>query len=60
MAGQMMYDEASEYIRGQIAIEEKLQGYNKTAEEYFRTGEYIKARKLWEKVVEDAQKRVVQ
>ncbi|MBI4309005.1 MAG: hypothetical protein HY591_01595, partial [Candidatus Omnitrophica bacterium] len=60
MAGQMMFDEACEYIRGQIAFEEKLQEYNKTAEEYVKTGEYIKARKLWEKIVEDAQNHVVQ
>ncbi len=55
-AGQMMFDEASEYIRGKIAVEEKLQEYNKTAQEYFKGGEYIKARKIWEKVVEDASK----
>jgi hypothetical protein len=60
MAGQMMFDEAAEYIRTQIAIEEKLQEYNTTAQEYYNTGEYLKARKLWEKVVEDAQKRVLQ
>ncbi len=60
MAGQMMFDEAAEYIRTQIAFEEKLQDYNKTAEDYFKTGEYLKARKLWEKIVEDAQKRVLQ
>ena len=59
-AGQMMFDEASEYIRTQIAFEEKLQDYSKTAQNYYSQGEYLKARKLWEKVVEDAQKRVVQ
>ena len=59
-AGQMMFDEAGEYIRTQIAFEEKLQDYNKTALGYYSQGEYIKARKLWEKVVDDAQKRVVQ
>ena len=60
MAGQMMFDEASEYIHTQIDYEEKLQSYNKTAEDYFRSGEYLKARKLWEKIVDDAQKRVLQ
>jgi len=60
MAGQMMFDEASQYIRSKIAFEEKLQEYDKAAQEYFKGGEYIKARKLWEKIVEDAQKRVIQ
>jgi hypothetical protein len=55
-AGQMMYDEASEYIRGRIAFEEQLQQLDKTAREYFKGGEYVKARKIWEKVVEDASK----
>jgi hypothetical protein len=58
-AGQMMFDEASEYIRGRIAFEEQLQKLDKTARDYFRGGEYVKARKIWEKVVEDASKGVV-
>jgi hypothetical protein len=58
-AGQMMFDEASEYIRGRIAFEEKLQQSDKTAQEYFKGGEYVKARKIWEKVVEEASKDMV-
>ena len=58
-AGQMMYDEASEYIRGRIAFEEDLQKLDVTAREYFRGGEYVKARKIWEKVVDDASKGVI-
>ena len=58
-AGQMMYNEASEYIRGRIAFEEQLQKLDKTAREYFKGGEYVKARKIWEKVVEDASNGVV-
>jgi hypothetical protein len=58
-AGQMMYDEASEYIRGRIAFEEDMQKLDKTAREYFKGGEYVKARKIWEKVVDDASKGVV-
>ena len=54
-----MYDEASEYIRGRIAFEEQMQQLDKTAREYFKGGEYVKARKIWEKVVEDASKGVV-
>ncbi len=60
IAGQMMFDEASEFIRGKIAFEEKLQEYNKTAQDYYVTGEYVKARKLWEKIVADAQKGVLE
>ena len=60
MAGQMMFDEASEFIRTKIAYEEKLQQYNKTAQDYYVSGEYLKARKLWEKIVADAQKGVLQ
>ncbi len=58
-AGQMMYDEASEYIRGRIDFEEQLQKLDKSAREYFKGGEYLKARKIWEKVVDDASKGVV-
>jgi len=58
-AGQMMYDEAFEYIRGHIAFEEQLQQDDKTAREYFKGGEYVKARKIWEKVVEDVSRGVV-
>ena len=58
-AGQMMYDEASEYIRGRIDFEQQLQKLDKAAREYFKGGEYVKARKIWEKVVEDASKGVV-
>ncbi len=58
-AGQMMYNEASEYIRGRIAFEEQLQQLYKTGRDYFKGGEYVKARKIWEKVVEDASKGVV-
>ena len=59
MAGQMMYEEAVEYIRGQIALEEKLAQYDKRAQEYFKSGELKKARKLWEKIVEESQKAVL-
>ena len=58
-AGQMMFNEACEYIRHRIAFEEKLQEYDNTAREYFKGGEYIKARKIWEKVVEDASQGMV-
>jgi len=58
-AGQIMYNEASEYIRSRIAFEEQMQQLDHTARDYFKGGEYVKARKIWEKVVEDASKGVV-
>ncbi len=58
-AGQIMYNEAYEYIRTRIDFEEQLQKLDKSARDYFRGGEYVKARKIWEKVVEDASKGVV-
>jgi hypothetical protein len=53
-AGQIMYEEATVYIRGRIDFEEQLQKLDKTAREYFKGGEYQKAGKIWEKIVEDA------
>jgi len=58
-AGQIMYDEAYEYIRNRIDVEEKLVDLEKTARQYFKGGEYVKARKIWEKVVEDASSGMV-
>jgi hypothetical protein len=58
-AGQMMFDEASEYIRGRIAFEEQMTQLDKSAREYFKGGEYVKARKIWEKVVDEASRGVV-
>ncbi len=56
MAGQMMFEEAAEFIRGEIAFEEKMQEYNVRASDYFNKGELLKARQLWETVVEEVQK----
>ena len=58
-AGQMMFDEASEYIRGRIHFEEQMQKMDASARDYFKGGEYVKARKIWEKVVDEASKGVV-
>jgi len=58
-AGQIMYNEAYEYIHGRINFEEKLQALDRTARDYFKGGEYVRARKIWEKVVEDASNGMV-
>jgi len=58
-AGQMMFDEASEHIRSRINFEEQMQQLDRTARDYFKGGEYLKARKIWEKVVDEASKGVV-
>jgi hypothetical protein len=55
MAGQMMYEEAAQFIRTQVKFEETLQQYSVQADEYFKKGELIKARQLWEKILEEAQ-----
>ena len=55
----MMFDEASEYIRGRIHFEEQMQKMDASARDYFKGGEYVKARKIWEKVVDEASKGVV-
>jgi hypothetical protein len=56
MAGQMMFEEASQFIREQIAFEEKMNQLTVEADEAFKQGELLKARKLWETVIEQSQK----
>lgn len=56
MAGQMMYEEASQFIREQIAFEEKMNQMTIDADEAFKQGELLKARQLWESVIDQAQK----
>jgi hypothetical protein len=59
-AGQMMFDEASEYVRSQVVFEDQLKAYHQTAADYYKQGEYLKARKIWEKVVDEASKNMLQ
>jgi hypothetical protein len=54
MAGQMMYDEASEYIHGRVSKEEELKEMSVLADQYFKSGQYEKAKKILEKIVEEA------
>ncbi|MBL8013658.1 MAG: hypothetical protein JNN05_07400, partial [Candidatus Omnitrophica bacterium] len=56
MAGQMMFEEASEFIRHQIAFEEKMFEMTQQADEAFKEGALVKAKQLWETVIEQSQK----
>lgn len=55
ISGQMMFEEAATFVRQQIAQEERLKELYDLATQYFEAGELIKARKIWEKIVEEAQ-----
>lgn len=52
-AGQLMIEEASEHIRKQISQEKDLQGQLKIADQYYQNGQYEKAKKILEKILED-------
>ena len=49
----MMIEEASEHIRGRISQEKNLQERIKLADQYIKSGEYEKAKKILEKILED-------
>ncbi|MBU0468336.1 MAG: DUF11 domain-containing protein [Candidatus Omnitrophica bacterium] len=53
IAGQMMFEEASAYIRGAISKEEKLKEMKVLADQYFKNGQYEKAKKILEKILEE-------
>ncbi len=57
---QMMYEEAAQFVRQHIAFEEELYNASQRAREYYDKGEYWTARKLWEKILEEAQKAVLE
>ena len=58
--GQMMFQEAAEYIRGRISREQKLEELNALADQYFKNGQYEKAKKILEKIVDEAQKTMLE
>ncbi|OGW98690.1 MAG: hypothetical protein A2Z81_07805 [Omnitrophica WOR_2 bacterium GWA2_45_18] len=60
IAGEMMFNEAEEYIQGQINTEEHLKEMSVLADQYFKNGDYEKAKKILEKIMEVAQKRVLE
>ncbi len=53
VAGQMMLDEASEYIRGRINTEKNLKDMKTMADQYIKNGQYEKAKKILEKILEE-------
>lgn len=55
IAGNMMFQEAAEYIRGRVEKEKNLREMNKLADEYMRNRQYDKARKILEKLLEEAE-----
>jgi hypothetical protein len=58
-ATEMMFQEAAQFVRKHIAFEEKLFNAYQRAQEYYDKGEYWMARKLWEKIVEEAQRSML-
>jgi len=60
MAGQMMFEEAAEFIHKQIDLEEQLEEMRKLADQYYKDGEYDKAKKILEKILDEANKRMLE
>ncbi|MBF0478661.1 MAG: hypothetical protein HQL26_04190 [Candidatus Omnitrophica bacterium] len=60
LTGQMMYEEAASYIRTRVAQEKQLVDMKQKADDYYRTGQYEKAKKILEKLLEDAKKGVIE
>ncbi len=56
----MMYEEAAQFVRHHIDFEERVYNAFQRAEEYYHKGELWQARKLWEKIVEEASKAVLE
>ncbi len=56
IAAEMMFAEASQYIRARIGKEEELKQMKVIADQYYKNGQYEKARKILEKIVEEAEK----
>ncbi|MFT7537985.1 MAG: putative repeat protein (TIGR01451 family), partial [Lysobacterales bacterium] len=60
IAGEMMFEEAAQYIRDRIGLEEKLEQMKVLADQYYKNGQYEKSRKILEKVVEEASKFMIE
>jgi len=59
IASQMMFDEAAEYIRAQIAREEQLKEMQDLADQYYKNGQYEKAKKILQKILDEAKQDVL-
>ncbi|MBF0593812.1 MAG: DUF11 domain-containing protein [Candidatus Omnitrophica bacterium] len=60
LATQMMFEEAANFVRKHISFEEKLYNAFQRAREYYDKGELWQAKKLWEKIVEEAERSMLQ
>ncbi len=59
-ATQIMFEEAANFVRKHISFEEKLYNAFQRAKEYYDKGEFWQAKKLWEKIVEEAERSMLQ
>ncbi|MFH0753506.1 MAG: hypothetical protein V2A70_02955 [Candidatus Omnitrophota bacterium] len=57
---QLMYEEAAQFVRQHISWEEGIYNAFLRAKEYYDKGDFWQARKLWEKIVEEASKAVLE
>jgi hypothetical protein len=55
IAGQMMIEDARQFIKKRIDREESLREQRVLADEYMKNAQFEKARKILEKIIEDAQ-----
>lgn len=60
VAGNMMFEEASEHIRSRVGREKELKEMNKLADEYIKTKQYDKAKKILEKLLEESEKTMLE
>ena len=58
-AGQMMFEEVAEYVRDRIAREEKIKEMKALADQYYKDGQYKKAKKILEKILEEVDQGVL-
>ncbi|MCD4780564.1 MAG: DUF11 domain-containing protein [Candidatus Omnitrophica bacterium] len=59
-AGQMMYEEAADYIRSQIVQERRWKDMSKQADQLIHKGQYEKAKKILEKILEEVYQGVLE
>ncbi len=59
MAGRMMHGEAAEFIRKHVDKENRLREMKELADQYYKNGQYEKAKKILEKILEEAEKPVL-
>ena len=52
--GEKMYEEAVEYVRGRVKLENKLKNYDELAKIYYKEGKLLEAKKLWENIIKES------